>query len=266
MRRLIGAAMLAALCGMSAACARPLGDFGRPQDSVFYDDVLPTIGKGRAALSGEPVSSFNLTDQEVEMHDRIWRFLVAPHAYDWFYDVVAELQRTRVSATTVHRFAPDRYYGYLHGERYASSRIRFRTLADDARSDVDTAPTTFRSICTVIEIDRQRATASRELGGMSGDEVAARHAENATWIDWFARSLRYRYESYSYALDHLLVETPHEEAVEADGRLSELAIWVDRADRGDFCDQSGARFGDKREQAIRSRVLLQTPDEAEFRK
>lgn len=265
MHRLLGAAILAALCGMSTACARPLGDFGRAQENVFNDEVLPTIGKGRATLSGEPVSSFNLTDQEVEMHDRIWRFLIAPHAYDWFYDVVTELQRTRISSTTVHRFTPDRYYGYLHSERYASSRIRFRSIASDALSDVDTAPTTFRSICVVIEVDRQRATASREPSGMSADEVAARRAENAMWIGWFARSLRYRYESYSYALDHLLVETPHEEAVEADGRLNELASWVDRADRGEFCDQNGVRLGDRREQSIPSRVLLQSGP-GEFRK
>jgi hypothetical protein len=251
---------------MSSASARPLGDFDRPAPSAFNDEFLPEVGKVRAGNSGEPVSAFNLTDQEAEMHDRIWRFLVAPHASDWFHDLVAELQRTRISATTVHRYSTDRYYGYLHNERYRSSRVRFRTLASDALSDVDTAPSTFRAICNVIEVDRQRSVASSELGGLSAGDVAARRAENDMWIGWFTRSLRFRYDSYSYALDHLLVETPHEEAIQADGRLSELAIWVDRADRGDFCGDGGVRFGEGRKEAIPSRVLLQDPREGDYRK
>lgn len=251
---------------MSPVAARPLGDFGRPQPSIFNDDSLPEVGKVRAGVSGEPVSAFNLTDQEAEMHDRIWRFLVAPHAYDWFHDVVTELQRTRISATTVHRYEPGRYYGYLRDERYRSSRVRFRTLASDALSDIDTALTTFHAICVVIDVDRQRAVASSELGGLSAGDVAARRAENDMWIDWFTRSLRFRYDSYSYALNHLSVETPHEEAIEADGRLSELAIWVDRAERRDFCGQGGLHFGNRGLNAIPSRLLMREPREGDYLK
>ena len=57
---------------------------------------MPIIGGARATLAKEPVSSFNLTDQEQEMRDRIWRYLVAPHAVDWFQDNIVELQRTRI--------------------------------------------------------------------------------------------------------------------------------------------------------------------------
>ncbi|MCC6245758.1 MAG: hypothetical protein IT353_23195 [Gemmatimonadaceae bacterium] len=266
MRRLLAVAALAVLCAMPSVQARPLGDFGRPQPSIFHDDFLPEVGNARAGISGEPVSAFNLTDQEQEMHDRIWRFLVAPHAYDWFHDVVTELQRTRVSATTVHRFNPERYSGYLRNERYRASRVRVRTIASDALSHVDTAPSTFHSICLVIEDDRQRAVASRELGGLRSPDVAARRAENDMWIEWFVRSLHHRYESYSYALDQLLVETPHEEAIEADGRLSELAIWVDRAGRGDFCAQGGVRFGERREEAVPSRLLMPGSREGDYLK
>lgn len=266
MRRLIGAVALIALCSVPSACARPLGDFGRAQDSVLHDEVLPVIGKGRSLFSKEPVSSFNLTDQETEMHDRVWRFLVSPHSYDWFYDIVVELERTRISSTQVHNFKPDRYYGYLSSERFASSRTRFRSIADSAKSDVDTSPTTFVAICRVIEVDRQRSVASDGLGGMSAGEVRARHAENEMWIDWFVSSLRYRYDSYSYALDHLLVETPHEEAVEVDGRLSQLAMWVDRAEAGDFCNSGGITLSAGGNGAIPSRILMDAPSEGEYRK
>jgi hypothetical protein len=243
------------LCGVAAACARPLGDFGRAQNSVLHDEVMPTVGKARAYLSREPVSSFNLTDQEHEMHDRVWRFLVAPHADDWFMDTAVELQRTRIIGAVDHNFREDGYYNWLHRSQYASSRVRYRTVADDARTDAGTAPQTFRSICAVIEIDRQRGVASSELGNLNGEDVLAREAENDLFVGWYTRALRYRYESYQYAIDHLLVETPHEEAVEADQFTGQLAYYVERADRGDFCgDDIYDRQG--RDKAIPSRMLM----------
>ena len=101
------------------------------------------------------------------------------------------------------------------------------------------------------------------------DEVsinaAKRHAENEAVISWFARSVYYRYESYSYALDHLLVETPHEEAISVNGQLSDLAVWVEAAQRGDFCGDHGRGHG-RGEIAIRSRLLKSAPDEGPYRK
>jgi hypothetical protein len=265
LRRPLSAAALILICAAASACARPIGDFDRARPGVLHDEIMPTIGEARATIAGEPVSAFNLTDQEREMHDRVWRFLVAPHAEDWFMDTVVELQRTRIAGAHDRRFTPERYFRWLHQTRYASSRIRYRTLADNARTDVGTAPSTFRSICRVIGIDEQRAIASREMRGLARDEVAARRAENEMFIGWFTRALRYRYESYNYALDHLLVETPHEEAIEADGRISELAVYVERAEQGDFCfDASREPRAD--DGAIPSRVLRPRPGEGVYKK
>src|SRR5690606_23472757 len=137
-------------------------------------------------------SAFNLTDEEREMHDRVWRFLVAPHAEDWFMDTVVELRRTRLSGKRGARFEPDRYYRWLRQTHYESSRVRYATVADHVRSDVDTAPTTFTAICRVLEVDRQRGVASRELRGLASGEVAARHAENRQFIAWFTLAIGYR--------------------------------------------------------------------------
>ena len=260
------AAAVIILCGVTSACARPLGDFGRPRDSIIHDEVLPIIGKARATLGGEPVSVFNLTDQEKEMHDRVWRFLVAPHASDWFMDFAVELQRTRIAGTLDRNFKIDRYYHRLHQRRYASSRIRFRTIADDANTDVDTAPSTFASICRVLEVDRQRATASFELHGLGSKQVAERHAENEMFIAWFTRALRYRYDSYNFALDRLLVETPHEEAIEADAEISSLAIYVERAEQADFCFEDDLDFDGDDDGSIPSRVLIGPAGEGDYRK
>jgi hypothetical protein len=194
------------------------------------------------------VSDFNLTDQEREMHDRVWRFLIAPHARDWFYDTAVELQRTRLTPATDISFSPDRYYLHLRSAAYASSRVRYQTVASDIGIDLATIPSTFVAICNVIEIDRQRAIAvgNVRLGAPDGTyNVAARTWENDQKINWFVRALGYRYDAYSMALDRLLVETPHEEARIVDARLAEMEIHVRRARAGDFCGRLGGGFVSK---------------------
>jgi hypothetical protein len=245
---------------------RPVGDLGRARPGVLHDEVMPAIGHNGAQVGKRAVSSFNLGDQERDMHNRVWRFLIAPHAGDWFMDTAVELQRTRIAGPGGDvKFKPERYYKWLHQTEYRSSRVRYNRISDDVQSDINTSPQTFMSICRVIEFDRQRAVASRELNGLSRGDVMARRAENDMSIAWFTRALRYRYDAYSYALDHLLVETPHEEAVAVDGRLSELAIWVERAERGDFCLGAGGapRGGGD---VIPSRVLLPASGEGVYKK
>ena len=93
----------------------------------------------------------------------------------------------------------------------------------------------------------------------------SRRAENDLYIARFVRALRYRYDSYSYALDHFLVETPHAEAVKVDGRLSDYATWLGRAEAGDFCVDGDGSWRDET-QALPGRVLLDAPSEGEYRK
>ena len=92
-----------------------------------------------------------------------------------------------------------------------------------------------------------------------------RKAENDLYIGRFIAALGYRYGSYSFALDHFLVETPHGEAIEVDERLSRLAAWVERAEAQDFC-ADGWNDWDDSNSAIPGRVLLDAPSEGEYRK
>jgi hypothetical protein len=241
------AALIAALivCSLGGACARPLGDFGRPRDGFANDRLLHSAHGLRARTAGGPHSEFIVTDAEREMHDRIWRFLVAPHAGGWFMHVRGERpQPAFAPAIDDAGGRPDRYYRWISGRGYASSHVRFRTIADDAKTDSQTAAATFAAICDVLEIDRQRETASRGLDELAAEDVAGRRAENRISILGFARALEYRSASYGYALDHLLVETPHPEAIDADAQVSGLAIYADRAQRFDFCvDMTGGLEG-----------------------
>lgn len=234
--------LIAVACLAVAGCAQPTGDFGRAAPSVLHDELMPHIGAAQAAGRGEAVSNFNLTDQEREMEDRVWRFLVAPHSRDWFYDTAVELQRTRISGATDTQFLADRYYQYLRSTRFQSSRVRYNKIADDITADIATIPATFAAICRVIEVDRQRQIAVGNVGLAAPDaaqQVVARRIENTRKINWFTRALGYRNLSYSTALERLLVETPHEEARSVDALLTHMAAYVQRAEAGDFCLAGG---------------------------
>lgn len=249
----------------AASCARPTGDFGRAQPGVLHDEIMPAIGSTRAQLAGEPVSHFNIADEEREMRDRVWRFLVAPHANDWFYDTVVELQRTRIASLADHRFEPARYYRWLRQTGFSSSTTRYRAVSDHIVADLGTIPETFRAICAVIELDRQRQAASAGLGGRLAGDVDARHLENRSHIAWFVRAVRYRHDAYSLALDNLLVETPHRGAVEVDAKLVAFAVEVERAERGDFCSHAQrAEYGAER--SLPSRLLMGNGEEKGYRK
>jgi hypothetical protein len=234
----------------------------------MHDEWMPAVGKVRASLNKEPVSSFNLTDQEAEMRDRVWRYLVAPHAYDWFGDTAVEYRRTRITEMSAKPLKTDKYYNWLHSTRFASSRVRYQRLREDVIADIGMLPAAFRAICAVIEIDRQRGVATNEIRGLE-DKVAAnaaaRHYENQVTISWFVRALGNRYDSYSYALDHLLVETPHEEAVQANASLSDLAVYVEIADRADFCS-SPSGPGHRPKSPTGGRYVHSAPGEGAYRK
>jgi hypothetical protein len=237
-----------ALTGLLAGClARPVGDFGRAEPSFTHDTAMPAVGDLIADMRKEPVSGFNKTDQEVEMHNRVWRFLVAPHAKDWLFDTSVELQRTRIIPPKDTYYQSDRYYAYLKKTAYQSSRTRYSTVGAHITIDIETLPTTFAAICAVIAVDQQRAAALASLRGDLGPnaaaDVAARKFENDAYIAWFVRSLNYRYDSYDFGLDSLLVETPHEQSVGVNDALRRMSDYVTRANRHDFCGDGGAGRG-----------------------
>lgn len=248
------------------ASAHEIGDFGRVKPGFLNDEVIPEVDGAFRRFNKQPVSNFNWTDQEREMHDRVYRFLIARHVKDWAFDYEQILEvASAVSTQPAH---DDLYYRWLTRERYASSRVRYNTIADDVGADLLTLPTTFASICAVMIVDDQRAMAASQLTGIEREMIARmreRRAENSLYVDRFVGALRYRYASYSYALDHFLVETPHAEAVRVDERLSEMAIWVDYAEAGEFCLDDDGRLG-RGDEALPGRVLLGPPDEGEFRK
>lgn len=249
------------------AAAQKLGDFGRVAPGFLNDSILEPAERGWRILDGQPVSNFNQTDAEREMHGRVWRFITASHAERWA--VPYEVQIKFASLGGSQRLsAEDLFYRWLSREPFASSRVRYNAVADHVGADLLTLPATFASICAVLEIDRQRQIAVAAVEGLERGMIKQqrlRQAENELFIGRFVSALGFRYASYGYALDRLLVETPHAEAVEVDARLGDLAVWVDRAEAHDFCG-AGWGLGDGRDAALPGRVLLDAPSEGEYRK
>jgi len=255
--RTLSALLAALVVGISlSACARPVGDFGRAESDPLHDGALNATRAWRDLK--QPGSVFNLTDEEQEMRDRVWRYLVAPQAYDWFGDTLAELMRIGFVPVRFKPAPHDRYYLWLHGTSFASSKTRYSRLGDDIQADLDTMPTTFASICTVEGIDRQRGIAANGIKGLEDKMArgaAAQQAENRAVIGWFAAAVASRYASYSYALDHLLVETPHPGAIGVDAKLSQLEVYVEAAQSDQYCEPAAGLPAGGAQATIRSRYL-----------
>ena len=257
--------MLAVL-STGPANAQQLGDFGRLEPGVVNDDLLPLVDPNRKGTNGKPLAGMNVTDEEIEMRDRVWRFLAAPQVKDWAWAYTAEIRPAKAGGGTKKQIG--KYYRWLSAQRYDSSHARFNTIAEHAGLDIDTLPATFASICTVIEVDRQRGVAVAEIDGIDKKllaKVDKRDRDNGLFISRFILALNFRYNSYQYALDHLLVETPSREAVDVDTALHELSRWVYRANAHDFCAEK-AVVAEDTQKALPSRVLLDAPSEGQYRK
>jgi hypothetical protein len=216
------------------ACGRPTGDFGRAEPSFLHDTLLPAAGDLMASQARkEPVSAFPLTDDEIELRNRAWAFVRAPHVRDWWLDTLVEGERTRIlpvlkggeamSPETAAMFpqialpliAPaydrGRYHAYLLSDGRISTETLWARVIDDVGADTALIPPFCAVAARVRREDVERLGALRrqrlvEAGLHEGAE--ARVWENEETITWVWQALGYRAASYRYAIDHFEVEAP----------------------------------------------------------
>lgn len=172
---------------------------------------------------------FLKTDEEREMEARIHRFMTLPRNESWLVRLFAAQDGQAVVSA---------YYHGLKAQGFASSRGPYNRLRTDIQIDLASLPATFGAICRVQEIDRRRQLAVDSLVNVEPDLYAAATArlqENRYAIAQFSGALDFRYDSYVYALEHLIVETPHEQARAVDADLSGLATANGSAQAHDFC-------------------------------
>jgi hypothetical protein len=201
------------------------GDFGRPKPSLWNDVVLPTTGSLAAQARGEPVSHYAFTDDENELRDRAWRFIMPAQERFWFESVIVELVRTRILPLAMTPYDKASYYRALMHETFRSPASRYNRIADDANADAKLIGPFAALAKRIIAADRVRLRSLafvQDLAEADAYNAAARVAENRCVIAWVRRETVERIESYRYALEHLLIEAPQNEAIAAERVLHKL--------------------------------------------
>jgi hypothetical protein len=203
------------------------GDFGRPKLSFLNDVVLPSAGSLAAQARGEPVSLYVHTDDEDELRDRAWRFVMPAHERSWFEGIIAELVRTRVLPAGLQPADRSTYYHALMGGSFRSPASRYRRLSEDAVADLRLIGPFAAVAARVITADgvRLRSLAHvRDLAEIQVHDAVARVAENRCLIAWVRHEMLARLASYRYALERLLIEAPQPEAAAAERALVKLEV------------------------------------------
>jgi hypothetical protein len=216
--RVLPALLLAAL---TLGCAR-VGDFERPNASLFHDDVLPVVGAYAAQRRGEPVSPAPITDDERALRDLAYAIIAPPITRQKWLLTITDLRTSRVIPNNEPPFDLEKYAAVLISTPYRSATARYSRLIDDIRADCLRVGPFFNVAKRVVEIDTAR---ERSLAGvrrlLEGErEIAmARVAENRMIIGWVYRRFGERMKGYRFALERLFLSQPAPAAVDAERAL-----------------------------------------------
>jgi hypothetical protein len=212
-----------ALLGL-AGCSTE-ADFGRRPDSVVTASLLPGPGAAAAQGRGEPVSPFQLTDDEVALRDRAWRFLMPAAPRTRFDTTLVLLRTSRTLPADVAVAAPPTYFDGLMSEPWRSSKPPYRRMLDDIRADTALLDPYFAVLARVAAADGKRQRALEMASGLSPEvrgAAWARVAENQGLAWWVETALAARIAAYRSALTRLFVEIPEPDAVAVERALAVL--------------------------------------------
>jgi hypothetical protein len=228
-----GPAARAAALSLLLATGACTGDFGRPRQDIISQVLAPQVGFWSATLRGEAASHFRFTDDEEQLRDRAWRFVMPGHERSVFQAQTAALAHSRILPAQLHLGYRAEYFQALTGGSFASQASRYARLAEDANADRLLIGPFRANAMRVVAADRVRmrtAEASPEVAPSQIDPAQARVVENEGLILWVCERVGFRIESYRYALANLVVEMPSREAIRA-----ERAIMALEAEAGPLC-------------------------------
>lgn len=222
------------------ACAPRLGDFGRPVDregARFGNDIVgSTLASG---LRNEPVSYLPFTDDEMEMRDRAWRFLMPDEERFVFDRMMADLSIRRYLPPS--RFEDDTAYwrdlSLLREHRSVASL--YGKLASDIEADLLLISPFMATAARVFEADAVRHGVMLRIIDAKPEEVAAatgRIGENLLLLDAVRAAIGGRARGYRHALERLTLAAPQHQAVPAERLLRALEAEAARIDDRRFED------------------------------
>lgn len=249
-------------------------DFGRGESRLLDRKVLPLVGSFAARFRQEPVSHFNLTDDEKLLRQQAQHLIAPPHARDWFHQIAAKVQRYRLTAPIDQHLSPDAYYAYLRSDRFRSTAGRYNRLSADMAADAALLHPFFSRAAHVLASDEMRLRAVGMYDGRDpnppvyqrpiirqnrslGAEAEARVYENKQIINWAERAVAFRIESYRRAISRLVIEEPAGRAGLADGELQRLEFMFEKARLAHLSPTAGG-------QEIRRSRYMRDQDESSF--
>jgi hypothetical protein len=224
-------ALLLAL--LACACTATSGDLGRPRPTVWSQLLAPEAGFLAAGARGEAASPFRLTDDEEQMRDRAWRFIMPGSPHSVFQGEVSNLAHTRILPVSAQSTDVSDYFRGLTASSFASQASRYNRLTEDANADRLLIGPFRANAARVVSMDRVRmrtAEASPDVAPEKQEPAMARVVENEGLVLWVCERLDFRIRSYRHALANLVVEMPSREAVRA-----ERAIMALEAEAGPLC-------------------------------
>jgi hypothetical protein len=220
-------ALLISILGIGISGCTSTGDFGRVRQAPasVFDRAPHGLDREEFILSR--------SDAEIQMDKSVQRFSSEIDAQSWVRQI-RHMARTAGGAPTSEKD----YYNWLRLQSFSSSKGAYRAIINEVELDILSLPHAFAAVCKVQNLDQARIIAAQEFSQnepQTLEAVRARRIENSTKITNFSAVVNFRYESYSYALEHLVVETPDELARTLDIKISELALLVQVAMAGQFC-------------------------------
>lgn len=237
----VPALLLALLLG---ACNATDGDLGRPKPTVWSQIVLPEAGFVAATGRGEAASYFRFTDDEQQLRDRAWRFIMPASPHSVFQSELSNLIHARILPVPMQSGDRSDYFRGLTSGSFASQDSRYSRMAEDSNADRLLIGPFRANAMRVVTMDRVRmrtADASADIAPEKRDPALARVVENEGLILWVCERLDFRIRSYRYALANLVVEMPSREAIRA-----ERSIMALEAEAGPLCKMplNGAFYGE----------------------
>lgn len=220
--------LLAMLAMVSvSACTATTGDLGRPRPTIWTQLIAPEAGYWSATFRGEDASYFRLTDDEEQMRDRAWRFVMPASPNSVFQGEVSNLAHTRILPVAAQSTDVSDYFRGLTSISFASQASRYNRLAEDANADRLLIGPFRANAGRVVNMDRVRMRTVEASPDVPADKQApamARVIENEGLVFWVCERVDFRIRSYRYALANLVVEMPSREAVKAERAIMALEM------------------------------------------
>lgn len=223
--RAAGISTLALAGALTLVSCAQQGDFGRPKAGV-WNSLIDATGTVAAREREEPASASPYTDDEQDLRNRSWRFLMPAITREAFLDILANLTRARVLPASWRPDDPAAYHDALLAPDFRSPVSRYRRLTDDAVADARLIPPFAALAGRVADADARRLRSlpfARTLDDWDVRQAAMRVAENRCLIAWVRLETGKRLDAYRYALEHLFAEAPEVGATEAERALAMLA-------------------------------------------